>query len=51
MKQSIVIIFLLMGAICFLEGGQQYASQLMSQIGAGSLVATLLAIMASAITS
>ncbi|SDS00132.1 hypothetical protein SAMN05421724_0433 [Pseudomonas syringae] len=51
MKLSIVIVFLLLVAICFLEGGQQYASQTLSQIGAGGLMATFLAIMVSAFTS
>ncbi|SHN14503.1 hypothetical protein SAMN05216593_109205 [Pseudomonas asturiensis] len=51
MKFAIATLVFLVLSIFFLECGQQLSTQLMTQIGAGGLVATLLAMMGVVITS
>ncbi|MBI6846170.1 MULTISPECIES: hypothetical protein [Pseudomonas syringae group] len=50
MKYAIAANVFALLSICFLEYGQQFASQLSTQIGAGGLVAVFLSLTATAIT-
>ncbi|RMS75569.1 hypothetical protein ALP60_03428, partial [Pseudomonas savastanoi] len=51
MKFAIATLVFTVFSIFFLECGQQFSSQLLTQIGAGGLVATFFAMTGSAITS
>ncbi|KPW81256.1 hypothetical protein SAMN05216597_5249 [Pseudomonas cannabina] len=51
MKSAIATLVLTVLSIFFLECGQQMSTQVLTQIGAGGLVATFLSLMATAMMS
>ncbi|KPZ21183.1 hypothetical protein SAMN05216597_0654 [Pseudomonas cannabina] len=51
MKSAIATLVLTVLSIFFLECGQQMSAQVLTQIGAGGLVATFLSLMATAMMS